>query len=111
MLLRLQLSDLLLLVGLGCHLLLLKSCHLCLLRCDRGLHGPRALKAVLSLERERLVHERRERLGRVAPARRGLAISGLFDLAPLVHCEWLMPDIRLTPESIRRLSPAGWAAG
>ena len=41
---------------------------------------------------------------------RGVAISGLFDLAPLVHCEWLMPDIRLTPESIRRLSPARWAA-
>jgi arylformamidase len=43
-------------------------------------------------------------------ARRGLAISGLFDLAPLVHCEWLMPDIRLTPKSIARLSPARWAA-
>ena len=42
--------------------------------------------------------------------RSGLAISGLFDLAPLVHCEWLMPDIRLSGESIRRLSPAGWAA-
>lgn len=41
---------------------------------------------------------------------RGLAISGLFDLAPLVHCEWLMPDIRLTPTSIARLSPARWAA-
>ena len=41
---------------------------------------------------------------------RGVAISGLFDLAPLVHCEWLMPDIRLTPTSIRRLSPAAWAA-
>ena len=43
-------------------------------------------------------------------ASRGLAISGLFDLSPLVHCEWLMPDIRLTPASIRRLSPAGWDA-
>jgi arylformamidase len=43
-------------------------------------------------------------------AARGVAISGLFDLAPLQHCEWLMPDIRLTPESIARLSPAGWAA-
>ena len=41
---------------------------------------------------------------------RGLSISGLFDLAPLVHCEWLMPDIRLTPESIARLSPARWDA-
>lgn len=41
---------------------------------------------------------------------RGLAISGLFDLGPLVHCEWLMPDIRLTPLSISRLSPAGWKA-
>lgn len=41
---------------------------------------------------------------------RGLAISGLFDLAPLVHCEWLMPDIRLTPASIARLSPARWDA-
>jgi arylformamidase len=41
---------------------------------------------------------------------RGVAISGLFDLAPLVHCEWLMPDIRLTAESIQKLSPARWAA-
>lgn len=41
---------------------------------------------------------------------RGVAISGLFDLAPLVHCEWLMPDIRLTPESIQRLSPVRWSA-
>ncbi len=45
-----------------------------------------------------------------ALSKRGVAISGLFDLAPLVHCEWLMPDIRLTPESIERLSPVGWAA-
>jgi len=43
-------------------------------------------------------------------SRRGLSISGLFDLSPLVHCEWLMPDIRLNPVSIARLSPAGWAA-
>lgn len=41
---------------------------------------------------------------------RGVAISGLFDLAPLQHCEWLMPAIRLTPSSIGRLSPAGWGA-
>jgi len=41
---------------------------------------------------------------------RGVAISGLFDLAPLVHCEWLMSDIGLTPRSINRLSPAGWPA-
>ncbi len=40
-------------------------------------------------------------------AARGVAISGLFDLAPLQHCEWLMPDIRLTPESIGRLKPGG----
>ncbi|MFM8638229.1 MAG: alpha/beta hydrolase, partial [Betaproteobacteria bacterium] len=40
----------------------------------------------------------------------GVAISGLFDLAPLVHCEWLMPDIRLTPELIQKLSPVRWSA-
>ena len=38
--------------------------------------------------------------------RKGLAISGLFDLEPLIHCEWLMPDIRLTPELIAKTSPA-----
>ncbi len=53
------------------------------------------------------------RVGRRLPSRmasRALAISGLFDLSPLVHCEWLMPDIRLTPRSIARLSPARWKA-
>ena len=36
----------------------------------------------------------------------GLAISGLFDLAPLVHCDWLQGDLQLTPSVIRRCSPA-----
>lgn len=41
---------------------------------------------------------------------RGLAISGLFDLDPLQHCEWLQPDIRLDAERIRSWSPARWKA-
>jgi arylformamidase len=35
-----------------------------------------------------------------------LAISGLFELEPVRHAPFLAPDLRLTPESARRLSPA-----
>ncbi len=35
-----------------------------------------------------------------------LAISGLYDLEPLRHTTFLQPDIRLTPASVARLSPA-----
>lgn len=38
----------------------------------------------------------------------GLAISGLFDLEPLQHCEWLQSDIRLDAERIAAWSPARW---
>lgn len=41
---------------------------------------------------------------------RGLAISGLFDLAPLQHCEWLQPDIGLNEARIAAWSPASWKA-
>lgn len=34
-----------------------------------------------------------------------LAISGLFDLAPLRHTPYLQVDLRLTPAAVRRLSP------
>lgn len=34
-----------------------------------------------------------------------LAISGLFDLAPLRRTPYLQADLRLTPASVRRLSP------
>jgi arylformamidase len=36
----------------------------------------------------------------------GLAISGLYDLRPLVDVEWLNGDLRLDPESAVKLSPA-----
>ena len=63
----------------------------------------------LSLDGSRLGRAMGLRLPKTLAAH-GVAISGLFDLAPLLHCEWLMPDIRLTPESVVRLSPACWAA-
>ena len=36
----------------------------------------------------------------------GLAISGLYDLRPLVEVDWLNADLRLDAESALRLSPA-----
>jgi len=36
----------------------------------------------------------------------GLSISGLFDLEPIRQTPFLQPDLRLTPASVRRLSPA-----
>ena len=35
-----------------------------------------------------------------------MAISGVFDLEPLRHAPFLKDDIRLTPASVKRLSPA-----
>jgi arylformamidase len=35
-----------------------------------------------------------------------LSISGLFDLEPLRHTTFLQPDLKLTPASVARLSPA-----
>ncbi len=35
-----------------------------------------------------------------------LAISGVFDLEPLRHAPFLKDDVRLTPASVKRLSPA-----
>jgi arylformamidase len=35
-----------------------------------------------------------------------LSISGLYDLEPLRHTPFLQADLRLTPASVRRLSPA-----
>ena len=35
-----------------------------------------------------------------------LSISGVFDLEPLRQTPFLQPDLRLTPASVRRLSPA-----
>jgi arylformamidase len=35
-----------------------------------------------------------------------LSISGLFDLEPLRHAPFLQTDLRLTPASVKRLSPA-----
>jgi arylformamidase len=46
------------------------------------------------------------------PARlvtRALSISGLYDLEPLRHAAFLQADLRLTPASVARLSPAFFA--
>jgi arylformamidase len=40
------------------------------------------------------------------PVSGGLSISGLFDLEPLRHTPMLQADLRLTPASVARLSPA-----
>ncbi|MEO5734179.1 MAG: alpha/beta hydrolase [Rubrivivax sp.] len=40
------------------------------------------------------------------PLAGALAISGLYDLEPLRHTTYLQPDLRLTPASVARLSPA-----
>lgn len=37
---------------------------------------------------------------------RAMAISGLYDLEPLRHTGFLQPDLKLTPTSVARLSPA-----
>ena len=41
--------------------------------------------------------------------RRALAISGVFDLEPLRQTPFLQADLRLTPDAVQRLSPAGFA--
>jgi arylformamidase len=38
-----------------------------------------------------------------------VSISGLFDLEPLSHTPFLRDDLRLTPASVKKLSPAGFA--
>ena len=49
---------------------------------------------------------------RVAPdlpadlVKSALSVSGLFELEPLRHTTFLAPDLRLTEDSARRLSPA-----
>lgn len=51
--------------------------------------------------------------GRALPRRlvgSALAISGLFDLAPLRRTPYLQADLRLTPASVRRLSPVRFPA-
>jgi arylformamidase len=42
--------------------------------------------------------------------RRALSISGLFDLEPLRHTPFLQGDLRLTPQTVRRASPAFFPA-
>ncbi len=51
-------------------------------------------------------------VSRELPARlvkSALSISGVFDLEPLRQAPFLQCDLRLTPASVRRLSPAGFA--
>lgn len=40
--------------------------------------------------------------------RRAVSISGLYDLAPLVPAPFLQEDLRLTPQTVQRCSPAYW---
>lgn len=40
------------------------------------------------------------------PLRGALSISGLYDLEPLRHTPFIAPDLKLTPASVKRLSPA-----
>jgi arylformamidase len=40
------------------------------------------------------------------PLAGALSISGLYDLEPLRQVSWLQPDLKLTPASVKRLSPA-----
>ncbi|KNZ33713.1 MAG: esterase [Methylibium sp. NZG] len=52
-----------------------------------------------------------QQVGADLPARlvRGaLSISGVFDLEPLRHTPFLKHDLKLTPASVRRLSPVGF---
>ena len=54
-----------------------------------------------------------QRLGDDLPAdlvKAALSISGVFDLEPIRRTPFLQPDLRLTPQSVRRLSPAGFPA-
>ncbi len=37
---------------------------------------------------------------------KALSVSGLYDLEPLRHAPFLQPDLKLTPASVARLSPA-----
>lgn len=41
-------------------------------------------------------------------ASRALAISGVYDLEPLRQTTFLQPDLRLSEQSVRKLSPAGF---
>lgn len=39
-----------------------------------------------------------------------LSISGVFDLEPIRRTPFLQPDLRLSPQAVKRLSPAGFPA-
>ena len=41
---------------------------------------------------------------------RALAVSGVFDLDPLMRTPFLQADLRLTSDAVRRLSPSGYPA-
>jgi arylformamidase len=52
-------------------------------------------------------------LGRDLPrdlVRRGLSISGLYELEPVRRTPFVQADLRLTPAQVRLVSPARWAA-
>lgn len=42
--------------------------------------------------------------------RKGLGISGVYDLDPVLHTPFLKDDLRLTPEAVDRLSPVRFRA-
>jgi arylformamidase len=41
--------------------------------------------------------------------RNAISISGLHDLAPIMHCPYLQTDVKLTPAQVQRCSPAYFA--
>lgn len=41
---------------------------------------------------------------------KGLAISGLYELEPIMHTPFLQPSLRLTPQQVAKASPAGLPA-
>jgi arylformamidase len=54
-----------------------------------------------------------QRLGDDLPpdlVKAALSISGVFDLEPIRRTPFLQPDLRLSPQAVKRLSPAGFPA-
>jgi len=60
---------------------------------------------LLACEGRRLASDLPERL-----VRRAVSISGLYELGPIAAAPSLQVDLRLTPEVVRRASPANFAA-
>jgi arylformamidase len=63
--------------------------------------GGHAATMMLTCRWKQLADDLPERL-----VSRALSISGLYDLDPLRHTRFLQPDLKLSPASVARLSPA-----